>query len=168
MLDSVTSNHCPSSHTRAGLGSGQGCSVLSYHPWRCSLYCWIVTGNFLSPRLHDPQSLRLRVSRIGVCCWFYSTSPSAIDPIGDVDDLRPSASFVNLRTRSGDPDPFPCRSLVNFPSAGFHLQFSMLIFVCCGTEVWSRLPGRNYHFLAPQTPPRFAWLRTNPWRLCRR
>ena len=72
-------------------------------------------------------------------------------------------------TRSEDRGPSPCRCPANCPSARFHLQFSMLIFVCCGTEV-SSCPGRNYHFLAPQTPQRSAWDQsmTNPWRPCRR
>ena len=168
IVQTVTSNHCPNSRTMAGLGSGQGCSVLSCHFLRCSLYCWIAIGSFLSPRLHDPRNLRHRVSRICVCCWFYLTIPSEIDPICVADDLRSSASSASLKTRWEVPDPFPCRSPANFPSARFHLQFSMLIFVCCGTEVSSRPPGRNCHFLAPQTPLRSAWLRTNPWRPCRR
>lgn len=166
-MSTVTDNHCPSSRTKAGPWSGPGCSVLSCHSWRCSLYCWTGTGSFC-PCPRDPRT-RLRVSRIGVCCLFCSRSRSGTGLTGDVGDLRSYASSASLMTRSADLGLSPCRCPANFPSARFHLQFSMWILVCCGTKV-SSCPGRNCHFLAPQTPQKSAWdlSMTSPWRPCRR
>lgn len=135
----LTGTRCPSSRTRAGLGSGRCYWHLSFH-FLCSLYCWTYSWSCVSPTrpgCRRPTRSPSRAWSRAACstCWNWSATFRSYGG-GCLRTCGPSGTSHLSSPR------LPASSL----SLESHSQFSMLRPAC-----FVRAPGRK-SFLGSSHP----------------